>query len=51
MFCTVCFDWLKDKNWQADGRYFCDTCLEFRAVDLIWKPDECLVHDTTENFS
>jgi hypothetical protein len=50
MFCLNCSDWLKRENWQDDGRYFCDTCLEFREVDLMWKPDDGLVHDITKDF-
>jgi hypothetical protein len=50
-FCRSCSDWIVDEGWQDDGTYFCPTCLEFRKVDLMWRPDECLVHDITENFS
>ena len=32
MFCQICSDWLKRENWQDDGRYFCDTCLESREA-------------------
>ena len=50
-FCESCSDWISDEGWQEDGSYFCPTCLEFREVDLVWKPDECLINDISENFS
>lgn len=50
-FCRSCSDWIVDEGWQEDGTYFCPTCLDFRKVDLMWRPDECLVHDITENFT
>ena len=50
-FCDSCSDWIVDSGWQDDGTYFCPTCLEFRKVDLMWRPDDGLVHDITENFT
>lgn len=41
-FCEICADWLSPDGWQDDGRYFCPTCLDFVAVEEIWKMGDAI---------